>query len=132
MGTKGYNNLAITNDIIMVYPDTKCWDQHGQIDPENYKTNDGIVHRALRSMLERVTRESCSLYATEVSDALGNIASVRSFLADPDSNTIMPFQESRLDSVPLYCLTEVNQAMIDVIDSDDYMFYEFNQNFSAN
>ena len=88
-------------------------------------------------MLERVTRESgesesCSLYATEVSDALVNIASVRSFLEDPQSNSIVPIQESSLDNIPAHCLTEVNQAMIDVIDSDDYKFYEFNQNFSAN
>ena len=78
-------------------------------------------------MLERVTRESesCSLYATEVSEALANIASVRSFLADPDSNTIISFSESNLDNVPAHCLTEVNQAMIDIIDSDEYKFYEF-------
>ena len=87
----GYNDLAMTNNIIMVYPDTRCWDATGSIDPETYKTNDGIVHRALRFMIDRVSRESCSLYATEVGDALANIASVYSFLTDPDSNTIIPF-----------------------------------------
>ena len=55
---KQYNGIAVTNDIIMVYPDTRCWDSGGLIDPENYKTNNGIVHKALKSMLERVTRES--------------------------------------------------------------------------
>ena len=42
----------------MVYPDTKCWDQHGDIDPDNFKTNDSIVHKAFRSMIERLTKES--------------------------------------------------------------------------
>ena len=94
---KGYNDLAITNDIIMIYPDTKCWDNHGQIDPENYKTNHGIVHRALKAMLNRVTKESdspsnqCDSYTNEISEALASIASVQSFLEDPDSNMIIPF-----------------------------------------
>ena len=48
-------------------------------------------------MLERVTRESdnamsqCDAYATEINEALASISSVRDFLDDPDSNTIIPF-----------------------------------------
>ena len=63
----------------------------------NYKTNNGIVHKALKSMLERVTKESdapinqCDTYATEINEALISISSVRDYLGDPDSNTIIPF-----------------------------------------
>ena len=54
---KNYNNLAITNDIIMVFPDTRCWDNHGNIDPDAYKTNEGIVNLALLRMIDRVTKD---------------------------------------------------------------------------
>ena len=52
-----YNRLAETNKIIMVYPDTRCWDQHGDIDPTGFKTKDGIVQTALRDMINRLTAE---------------------------------------------------------------------------
>ena len=39
----GYNDIAATNNIIMVYPDTRAWDSIGVIDPEFYKTNEGMV-----------------------------------------------------------------------------------------
>ena len=39
----GYNDIAATNNIIMIYPDTKAWDSVGKIDPEFYKTNEGMV-----------------------------------------------------------------------------------------
>ena len=55
---KGYENYAITNDFIVVWPDTRCWDMWGQISPgDTYKTNDGLVHKALNQMIERLTAE---------------------------------------------------------------------------
>ena len=32
MANQGYNELAVLNSIIMVYPDTNCWDNEGEID----------------------------------------------------------------------------------------------------
>ena len=52
----GYNDLAAANNIIMVYPDTKCWDNEGAIDAEGYNTNTGLLQTALKAMIERVTR----------------------------------------------------------------------------
>ena len=39
MARNGYNELAVLNNIIMVYPDVKCWDNSGDIDSEDYNTN---------------------------------------------------------------------------------------------
>merc|ERR1711874_121328 len=53
---KKYNELAALNNIIMVYPDTRCWDSSPDgIDPENYMTNYGIVPRAIKAMIARLT-----------------------------------------------------------------------------
>ena len=51
----GYNEIAAANNIIMVYPDTRCWDNEGLIDPENYKTKSGIVTKAIEKMISRLT-----------------------------------------------------------------------------
>ena len=53
--TGGYNDLASTNDIIMVYPDLHCWDNEGDIDPTGFNTNTGMVPLAIKAMVERVT-----------------------------------------------------------------------------
>ena len=40
----------------MVYPDTRCWDNHPDgIDPDNYDTNHGVLQTAFKSMFARVT-----------------------------------------------------------------------------
>ena len=41
----------------MVYPETRCWDNHGTIDPQNYKTNEGILNQAFEKMIERLTKD---------------------------------------------------------------------------
>ena len=51
----GYNALGAMNDIIMVYPDTRCWDGPNGIDTDNYDTNYGIVPNAFKSIVDRVT-----------------------------------------------------------------------------
>lgn len=55
MGNTGYNDLAVLNNIIMVYPDTRCWDNEGDIDSGAYNTNSGDVVQAIKSMIDRVT-----------------------------------------------------------------------------
>ena len=56
MARGGYNALGALNDIIMVYPDTRCWDNEGGgIDPEFFNTNHGIVPTAFRMMIEKIT-----------------------------------------------------------------------------
>jgi len=42
----------------MVYPDLQCWDNEGDIDPEGFNTNSGIVPLAIKAMVERVTATS--------------------------------------------------------------------------
>jgi len=54
-GKAGYNDLAAANNIIMVYPDVRCWDNEGDIDPEGFNTNTGILPTAIKSMIDRVT-----------------------------------------------------------------------------
>merc|ERR1712176_503711 len=54
-----YNKLGALNNIIMVYPDTRCWNNHpngnGIDTKKKYKTRDGILPTAFRHMIERVT-----------------------------------------------------------------------------
>ena len=82
-----YNDIAMTNNIIMIYPDTTCWDGGGIIDPDNYKTNNGIVNQALLAMISRVTRvsdevsASCEEYYTIFGEAQASLDSVREYLA---------------------------------------------------
>ena len=58
MAQSGYNDLAAANDIIMVYPDVRCWDNEGDIDADNFDTNTGIVQSAIKAMVDRVTGTS--------------------------------------------------------------------------
>ena len=54
-----YNEVAALNNIIMIYPDTRCWDNHADgIDPQNYMKKTGIVPTALKAMIDRVTDTS--------------------------------------------------------------------------
>ena len=107
---KGYQDLAITNNLIIVWPDTRCWDNHGQIsEGEAYKTNDGTVHRAFQAMIERLTEESgpepepsCQTWIDLIQDAQASVASVVSYLAG-DAETWTNFDASQLDNVPSAC-----------------------------
>lgn len=104
----GYNDLASTNDIIMVYPDLYCWDNEGDIDPTGFNTNTGMVPLAIKAMVERVTAtsttgdgsstggegsttggegsttggetvDSCTQYQASITEALESIETVRDF-----------------------------------------------------
>ena len=75
----------------MVYPDTRCWDQHGDIDPTGHDTKDGIVQTALREMINRLTAEpedeqdtpdaQCEDYSSILQSADESLNSVIDFLA---------------------------------------------------
>merc|ERR550525_281671 len=42
--------LGATNDMIMVYPDSRCWDLVGKIDPK-WGTQDGLYPKAFMAMI---------------------------------------------------------------------------------
>ena len=75
----------------MVYPDTRCWDSGGDIDPTGFKTNNGIVQTALREMINRLTAEpeddsdspdtQCENYSDILQTADESLTSVVDFLA---------------------------------------------------
>ena len=62
----GYNEFAATNDIIMVYPDSKCWGYSGTVTDDKAFTRDGMMPKTIMSMVDRVTssgpeESECSL-----------------------------------------------------------------------
>jgi len=44
----GYNDLGALNDIIMLYPDSNCWDNEGDIDEHNYNKKTGVFPSAFK------------------------------------------------------------------------------------
>ena len=79
---KGYEDFAITNNIIIVWPDTRCW---GEI-AEGYdiNTNDGLLQTAFRGMIDRLTTPteiSCQTYVDLIDEAQTSVTSVIDFLA---------------------------------------------------
>jgi len=72
----------VTNNLIIVYPDTRCWDHQGQIsgDPEGWKTSDGLVQTAFKKMIDRLSAEpddnpdaQCDDYLEEANDSITSI-----------------------------------------------------------
>ena len=55
LGKTGYNDLAAVNNIIIVYPDTACWDNEGDIDADGFNTNTGLIPTAIKAIIDRVT-----------------------------------------------------------------------------
>ena len=53
----GYLELASTNDIIVVYPLSLCWNGGGTVPQEEglYLTKDGLYPKAIKAMMCRVT-----------------------------------------------------------------------------
>ena len=60
LGKTGYNDLAAANNIIMVYPDTRCWDNEGDIDPDGFNTNTGFIPTVIKNIIDRVTGDASS------------------------------------------------------------------------
>ena len=141
MAQSGYNNLAATNNIIMVYPDVKCWDNEGDIDAENFATNTGIVPLAIKAMVERVTAtsstgggsstgdgttdgstdgttdgstgSSCAQYQALITGARESLESIRDFDRG-DADSYIEFDGSSLDTFPTECnLEDAQQALIE-------------------
>ena len=51
----GYNEFAATNDMIVVYPDSKCWGYSDTLTDDKAFTKDGMMPKTIMSMVERVT-----------------------------------------------------------------------------
>ena len=61
MGNSQYNRLGALNNIIMVYPDTRCWNNDQDpdgIDEFNWNKKTGILPAAIKAMIDRVTGAS--------------------------------------------------------------------------
>jgi poly(3-hydroxybutyrate) depolymerase len=50
-----YNELAASNDMIVLYPDSYCHNGAGIIDTEKMLTNQGLYDKAFIAMIERLT-----------------------------------------------------------------------------
>ena len=72
---KDFPGGAATNEIVMIYPDSECWDNHGAVDSENYLGNEGAVPWMFMSMICRLTT------ADEASDKCADSASLLSATA---------------------------------------------------
>lgn len=59
--TWGYNEFASTNRIIMVYPDSACWGYSNTLTDDLMFTYDGMMPKAIVSMMERVTSSPSDL-----------------------------------------------------------------------
>ena len=44
----------------MIYPDTACWDNEGDIDAEGFNTNTGFMPTAIKNIIDRVTGDASS------------------------------------------------------------------------
>ena len=51
----GLNAFAATNKLIIVYPESTCWDNHGDVDEENWLTSDGLYPRVFMNMVDKLT-----------------------------------------------------------------------------
>ena len=49
----GYNEFAATNDMIMVYPDSRCW--YPTVPDKMADTKEGMMPMAIMKMVDRVT-----------------------------------------------------------------------------
>lgn len=103
---RGYNELGALNNIIMVYPTTKCWDE--DLTDANFNEQTGVIPSAIKAMIERVTSTgagdggnsgdnsgdngggnngdgntvdaACTAYDAQINSALASIESIRQFL----------------------------------------------------
>ena len=57
----GLNAFASTNNLIIVYPESECWDNHGDQDSDNYLTKEGIYPRTFDNMIRRLTDSTFEL-----------------------------------------------------------------------
>jgi len=69
----GYRELAATNEIILVYPNSYCWNGDGSVPQESGKwlTRDGLYPAAIKAMICRVTttaseESTCPMQASDL------------------------------------------------------------------
>ena len=55
MDSWGLNDFASTNKLIIVYPESDCWDNHGDVDSDHYLTRDGLYPRVFMNMIAKMT-----------------------------------------------------------------------------
>ena len=53
----GLNDLASTNKLIMVYPESNCWDNSGGYDSEYHLTKYGLYPETIMNMISALTEE---------------------------------------------------------------------------
>ena len=63
----GLNEIAATNDIIMVYPDSVCWSTEEKEDGKDF-TKTGKLPMAIMNMVERVTTDDHDDEVAELAD----------------------------------------------------------------
>ena len=51
----GLRELAAPNNMIVVYPQSYCWNMDGDIDQENFESKNGLYPKALMAMICRLT-----------------------------------------------------------------------------
>ena len=142
---KSYNEVAALNNIIMIYPDTRCWDSHAKvgIDPANFMKKTGILPSAFKAMIERVTGgtgggsgedPTCTAYDAQISEALAAIEEIRQYLAG-DITSYTSFDPS---SVPLEIPTgcspqktaeDVRSKKLEIMNSEAFKVEAFNRAF---
>ena len=135
-----YNEVAALNNIIMIYPDTKCWDNHSNgIDPDNYMKKTGIVPSAFKAMIERVTGgtggdTACTAYDSQISTALAAIEEIRQYLAG-DITSYTSFDPSSVPQViptgcsPQQTAADVRNKKLEIVNSEAFQVELFNRTF---
>ena len=71
----GAREFAATNEIIVVYPYSQCWNAWGKVDTTNWLTKDGLYPKALMAMICRLTTASaesdtCPKEATMIASSI--------------------------------------------------------------
>ena len=120
----------------------------GQIDEQGYKTSDGMVQTALKDMINRLTAEqddsaepddstepddsaelTCDDYLAE---AYESITSIEQYLAGSRSDWIEFDDDDISADTPVACLEELRQKKLEIINSDNFSMFLYDDKFSAN
>ena len=75
----GYLELAATNDIIVVYPKSNCWnaDESVEQEPGVYLTKDAIYPKFIMAMIDRLTENPFKLYSKMDGSMSSNATSIQ-------------------------------------------------------
>ena len=73
-------NFAASNQLIVIWPSSYCWEWYGLIDPDNTRSEIGLYEKAVQAMICRITSDeatnTCPMGASSglITSALGLIA----------------------------------------------------------